>query len=345
MRDKLLAYALAVSVGVHLIIILCAAGRHTSDTQIHADDTPVQISVVRTPDEEPSHVKSPVPTAVSVPEPKPQTKPRTVQTPMQEPRFQQKPTPIRQVPIPVSVPRPAATVQQPTRIPFFQRLIFHNPPVKTASFKPAGNPGGALNTGSSSSRGTISVPTGRTPVGWVPGEVHGSGIGSGRGEGVGKPEPVHNAVDGPGREPAPSPPDVRIRICEESGMIPNPYCEHTVMRTYRAGAEPRSQCTIHIQQHRSTLADRSVPELISGPRRPKYPKSAKDDGIQGNVTVEYTVDTEGRATGIRVSSSSGNGDLDQAAIEAVQNRRYKPAVQAGIPRDYRKRETFRFSLE
>jgi TonB family protein len=67
--------------------------------------------------------------------------------------------------------------------------------------------------------------------------------------------------------------------------------------------------------------------------------------VQGAVTLEYTVDTEGGVVAVKVATSSGHGDLDEAAVDAVKSRKYKPAVQAGIPRNYRKRETFRFSLD
>jgi protein TonB len=93
------------------------------------------------------------------------------------------------------------------------------------------------------------------------------------------------------------------------------------------------------------LADRSVPELVSGPRSPRYPEQARDDGIQGVVTVEFTIDREGTVVAVKLASSSGHSDLDEAAVSTVKARKYKPAVQAGIPRNYRKRETFHFTLD
>ena len=128
-------------------------------------------------------------------------------------------------------------------------------------------------------------------------------------------------------------------------MLPGPDCEHTVVKSYRPGRQPESKCTVCKPKHVSTLADRSVPELVSGSRRPKYPESAKQRDIQGSVTVEYTVNTEGRVTAVKVSNSSGNSDLDRAAADCVNSRKYKPAVQDGIPRNYRKRETFHFTLD
>jgi protein TonB len=95
----------------------------------------------------------------------------------------------------------------------------------------------------------------------------------------------------------------------------------------------------------STLADRSIPELIRGRKRPEYPESARARGIEGSVSIEYTIDTEGNVAGAKIVSSAGNADLDDAALRTVESRKYKPAVQDGVPRNYRKRETFHFSLE
>jgi TonB family protein len=138
---------------------------------------------------------------------------------------------------------------------------------------------------------------------------------------------------------------VDVKVCAESGMLPGPNCERIVTKSFRPGRQPDAVCNVCKPKHVSTLADRSVPELLSGRRAPKYPASARDNGIEGSVTVEYTINTEGSVVGVRVTSSSGNSDLDRAAVDAIQSRKYKPAVQAGIPRDYRKRETFHFALD
>jgi protein TonB len=117
------------------------------------------------------------------------------------------------------------------------------------------------------------------------------------------------------------------------------------VRSFRPGKEPDAVCAACKPKHVSTLADRSTPELIGGRKRPKYPESARDRGIEGSVTVEYTINTEGNVVGVKVASSSGSPELDRAAVETVESRKYKPAIQAGIPRNYRKRETFHFALD
>ena len=341
MRDKGLAYALAASVGVHLII-LCIVGRTSAVHRVDANDTKyISVNVVKSVDE---------------PKPAPVTMPESVVKPVTAPK--QEPIPEQErIPAPTAAPKPMPNtrpqnVHQPSR-PVTQTTRPSHPsrPTTVASNKLPGNPGGATNMGSTSSRGENLGGSGRTPVGWVPGSERGTGQGSGNGAGVGRPEPVRNADDGPGKEPAPAPQpppppaDVDVKVCAESGMLPNSNCERTTVKSYRPGREPGSTCTECKPKHVSTLADRSVPEFVSGRKRPKYPSSAMDNGIEGSVTVEFTIDTDGNVTNIKVTSSSGNKDLDRAAISAVDNRKYKPAVQAGIPRNYRKRETFHFALD
>lgn len=329
MRDRVLAYALAVSVGVHLMI-LCFVGRTSAARPIEVDSLNlVRVNVVKTPDE----VK-PIP-EVSKPAPP-------------KPAFEQEhvsvPPPER---IPVAPPKKHPVVQpQPTPVKPIKSPVYSAGPVKTPVKLP-GNPGGPLDLGSGSSHGQDLGGSGQTPVGWVPGPSNGTGTGSGKGPGVGKPEPVPGAVEGPGKEPAPPPPppDVDVRVCTESGMIPGPNCEHATTRSFRPGHQPSAVCNVCKPKHVSMLADRSIPELIGGRKAPKYPESARDRGVEGSVTVEYTINTEGNVVGMRVTSSSGNSDLDRAAVNTVEGRKYKPAVQAGIPRNYRKRETFTFALD
>jgi len=329
MRDKVLTYALAISVGVHLII-LGFVGKTSAARPIEVDELKlVRVDVVKLPDEpKPAHKLAPAePERVSIPPPEK--------------------IPVAPPPKPHPAPRKETsnTIRPRPSIP---SPVYSTETTVNAGNKLPGNPGGPLDVGSPSARGQDLGPSGHTPVGWVPGSPDGSGAGSGRGPGTGRPEPVPGAVEGPGTEPAPPPPppppDVMVKVCAESGMLPGANCERAVTRSFRPGKEPAAKCTVCKPKHVSTLADRSTPELISGRKRPSYPESARDRGIEGSVTIEYTINTQGNVVGVKVVSSSGNSDLDRAAVEAVESRKYKPAVQAGIPRNYRKRETFHFTI-
>jgi TonB family protein len=57
-----------------------------------------------------------------------------------------------------------------------------------------------------------------------------------------------------------------------------------------------------------------------------YPPLLRDAGIGGTVRVEAFVDTSGRVLDARVVGSSGNVLLDEAALKAVRQFEYTPAL-------------------
>lgn len=60
-----------------------------------------------------------------------------------------------------------------------------------------------------------------------------------------------------------------------------------------------------------------------------YPKTASRARIGGTVIVRFTVGTDGRVSGCRVSRSSGNLDLDATTCRLVERRfRYRPALDS-----------------
>ncbi len=73
----------------------------------------------------------------------------------------------------------------------------------------------------------------------------------------------------------------------------------------------------------------SAPELIYKVE-PDYSEEARKARISGNVVVYLVVDESGRATHLRVLRSLGMG-LDEKAIEALRQYRFKPAMQNGHP--------------
>lgn len=77
-----------------------------------------------------------------------------------------------------------------------------------------------------------------------------------------------------------------------------------------------------------------------------YPPAARRAGIEGSVTVRYTVGTDGRASGCAVTRSSGHPELDGATCRIVERRfRYRPARDAeGKPVAETVRRTFDWLL-
>jgi len=62
---------------------------------------------------------------------------------------------------------------------------------------------------------------------------------------------------------------------------------------------------------------------------PKYPKEAKEKGIQGDVLLQATIDTKGNVVNLRVAQ--GDPILADAAVKAVKQWRYRPYVLNGDP--------------
>ncbi len=58
----------------------------------------------------------------------------------------------------------------------------------------------------------------------------------------------------------------------------------------------------------------------------KYPESARRRGIEGNPKVQFDVDENGRTINVRLARSSGNNELDAAAVEQAREFKLKPSA-------------------
>jgi protein TonB len=66
------------------------------------------------------------------------------------------------------------------------------------------------------------------------------------------------------------------------------------------------------------------------PILPRYTEVARRAGVQGTVVVEAVIDEQGRATNVRVLRGLPMG-LDRAAVEAIQQVTFKPAMMGNRP--------------
>ena len=85
------------------------------------------------------------------------------------------------------------------------------------------------------------------------------------------------------------------------------------------------------------------PEKISGPN-PQYTEIARKARIQGVVIVEAIIDKTGMVRNVRVLKPLPMG-LDQAAVEAIRQWRFKPATLRGVPVDVYYNLTVNFRLQ
>ena len=65
--------------------------------------------------------------------------------------------------------------------------------------------------------------------------------------------------------------------------------------------------------------------------RPDYPAEARRRGIEGETTLELTVNAAGRVSSVAVAVSSGHPELDAAAVRAVKAAEFTPAKSGGSP--------------
>jgi periplasmic protein TonB len=61
------------------------------------------------------------------------------------------------------------------------------------------------------------------------------------------------------------------------------------------------------------------------PILPRYTEVARRAGMQGTVIVEAVIDEKGNATNVRILRGLPMG-LDRAAVEAIQQTPFKPAM-------------------
>jgi protein TonB len=78
---------------------------------------------------------------------------------------------------------------------------------------------------------------------------------------------------------------------------------------------------------------------------PVYPESAKTAKIEGIAVVETVIDETGRVTQPKIKATSGDKDLDKAAIDAVLAWTFKPATLDGKPVPVYYTLTIRFALD
>ncbi len=86
-----------------------------------------------------------------------------------------------------------------------------------------------------------------------------------------------------------------------------------------------------------------MPSVLSEVRIP-YPEEAKKKGIQGAVVMDLLIDAEGKVREAKLLKGLGGG-LEEAALNAVKNFKFRPAMVQGKSVTVRIRYAYRFVLE
>ncbi len=79
--------------------------------------------------------------------------------------------------------------------------------------------------------------------------------------------------------------------------------------------------------------------------QPQFPTAARMSGIEGWVTVSYTIDDKGRVSDVHIVDAKPRRVFDSAVRKAVHNWRFEPTVVDGQPVARRMTQTIQFALD
>jgi TonB family protein len=145
-----------------------------------------------------------------------------------------------------------------------------------------------------------------------------SGPGYGNGTGGAKGSPGVVASSGFGNETA---------VGDGTGSV------NTTRGTVRqSGFGDAETAAVASLQPKQDLAPQIMPAEVTFKPNPAYTDEAKQLRIQGEVLLEVVFESSGKLRVLRVIRGLGHG-LDEAAVRAAEQIRFKPALRDGQPAD------------
>jgi protein TonB len=78
---------------------------------------------------------------------------------------------------------------------------------------------------------------------------------------------------------------------------------------------------------------------------PRYPPRAQRAGIEGVVTVEFTITPEGAISDPVIIKAEPSEDFNEAVLEAITKWKFKPRIVNGRPVARRARQKISFLLD
>jgi protein TonB len=107
-----------------------------------------------------------------------------------------------------------------------------------------------------------------------------------------------------------------------------------VLPTTPAVDTPRERPTQAVATKPKQTADRAAsvnrpPRAVAGNVAPKYPASMLRAGVGGTVVVLAELDADGNPVDVEIAERSGERELDRAALNAVRQWRFEPALRNG----------------
>ena len=78
---------------------------------------------------------------------------------------------------------------------------------------------------------------------------------------------------------------------------------------------------------------------------PIYPRTAKQAGIEGSVTMAVTIRPDGSVSNAKILESKPKRLFDKSALDAIKRWKFRPKVVNGSPVSQRARQVIEFKLD
>ncbi|MEH2165355.1 MAG: TonB family protein [Nostoc sp.] len=303
-----LTYSLIGSLALHIGVLSSGIGNYLARVPT-GEEEPIEVAIVDAPTAEPEKPLEKIPE-------EPKKEPEVVQKQSRETPPVQKPVPelIERPKIQPVQQQPKQTTQNPQPA---NREIAPKPqvPVTTVAPQSGGGGGGGggggspVLTGNGSSGSGVALSTGSgtgsgSGIGSGSGSGTGSGIGSGSGSGIGS-----GIGSGSGS-------GIGSGIGSGSGSgIGNGVGNRPTVATAPIAPTPPKINSSGNANGRAACHECNV----------KYPEGARRRGIEGRPEVKVDTDKEGNVTNVRLTSSSGNRELDEDYARQARSWKLKPS--------------------
>lgn len=112
--------------------------------------------------------------------------------------------------------------------------------------------------------------------------------------------------------------------------LPNTVTTTTTISDPLPPAQPPGPAIVPSTHTGTGAAAVRTAALLAGCTKPAYPAQAARNGDSGTVTLALLVGVDGRVTDSRIERSSGFRDLDRAALTALSQCTFKPAMLGDV---------------
>jgi TonB family protein len=142
---------------------------------------------------------------------------------------------------------------------------------------------------------------------------------------------------------------VNVAHSVEIEFSPSRYRKWVKQRGYAIAAftdlPPDTGFAVHETSEKApAFADpeKTFPEFVAGTL--EYPEAAKQQGLQGSITLSFIIEPDGRTSNIRIKKGVGGG-CNEEAIRVVGLSKWRPAQKGGKYVRFRMYYTMVFSLQ